>query len=144
MNKKNLKLAEFFQLDAELNGVVNQQTGEKVIKGLLSQKLPLNVKYWLADLAKKTAAEKAACEELRGELIKKYGEEKDGNFQVTYTIVEDGKDVLNPKFVEFQKEYDSLLNEEKELEYKELKLSDLGEVETDETYVMLFSLLKPE
>ena len=29
MEKISLKLSEFYQLEAELNGVTNQQTGEK-------------------------------------------------------------------------------------------------------------------
>ena len=36
MEKVTLELHEFYALDAELNGVVNQQTGETVSKGLLA------------------------------------------------------------------------------------------------------------
>lgn len=144
MEKKTLKLAEYYQLEAELNGVTNTQTGEKVLQGVLAQKLTLGVKYWLTDLAKRVKEQTEACETLKNDLIKKHGEEKDGGVQIPYTIKEDGKDVLNPKFIEFQKEYQSLLNEERELEYKELKLSDLSSLETEETYTLLFSLLKAE
>ena len=56
MEKITLKLSEFYQLDAELNGVVNQGTGEKLSNGLLSEKIKLTTKYWLADLAKKASA----------------------------------------------------------------------------------------
>ena len=42
MEKISLKLSEFYQLEAELNGVVNQQTGEKLSNGLLSEKVKLN------------------------------------------------------------------------------------------------------
>ena len=65
MEKVTLKLAEFYQLEAELNGVTNQQTGEVVSKGLLSERVKLTTKYWLVDLAKKVAAEKAAEEDRR-------------------------------------------------------------------------------
>ena len=145
MEKKSLKLAEFYQLEAELNGVVNTQTGEKLVQGILSQKLPLNVKYWLNDLSKRVTEQKQECEKLREELIKKYGEEKDGGVQIPFYVKDDnGNDVQNEKLVEFQNEYASLLNEERDLEYKEIKLSDIGNLETEETYDKLFSLLKAE
>ena len=73
MNKVTFKLHEFYNLDAELNGVVNQQNGEVVSKGLMSEKIKLTTKYWLTDLAKKVAAEKQAVEALKEELIKKHG-----------------------------------------------------------------------
>ena len=71
MEKITLKLFEFYNLDAELNGLRNQNTGETISSGLLQEKLSLVTKYWLSDLAKKVAAEKAAVEELKNELIKK-------------------------------------------------------------------------
>ena len=58
MEKISLKLSEFYQLESELNGAVNQQTGEKLSNGLLSEKVKLTTKYWLSDLAKKVATEK--------------------------------------------------------------------------------------
>jgi hypothetical protein len=143
MEKKTFKLSEFYQLEAELNGVVNQQTGDVLSQGLLSQKLSLNVKYWLNDMAKKVKEQKDQCEALKNELIKKYGEEKDGMIQISMSIkAEDGVDVINPAFVSFQNEFQKLLSEERELEYKELKLSDIGDIETEESYHLLFSLLK--
>lgn len=145
MEKKSLKLAEYYQLEAELNGVTNNQTGERVLNGLLSQKLNLSTKYWLTDLSKKVKEQTDACESLKNDLIKKYGQEKDGAVQIPFTVKnEQGEDVPNQNFLEFQSEYQSLLNQEREIEYKELKLADLGSIETEETYAMLFSLLKPE
>ena len=62
MEKITLKLHEFDALEAELNGVSNQQTGEVIAKGLLSEKIKLTTKYWLSDLNKKVAAEKESVE----------------------------------------------------------------------------------
>ena len=73
MEKVTLKLYEFYNLEAELNGLVNQQTGEKIASGLLSEKLSMVTKYWLSDLAKKIATEKESIEKLKEELIKKHG-----------------------------------------------------------------------
>jgi hypothetical protein len=47
MEKISLKLYEFYNLDSELNGVTNPQTGEKSTAGLLAEKLKLTTKYWL-------------------------------------------------------------------------------------------------
>lgn len=143
MEKTTLKLIQFFALDAELNGVRNQENGEVIVKGILSEKLPMYVKYWLTDLSKKAAEEKKACEELRNEMIKKYGEEKDGTVSISVMIKdEDGNNVQNPQLIEFEKEYNELLNQEKEIEYKQLSIDDFAKVETDENYPILLSLIK--
>lgn len=145
MEKKTLKLADYIQLEAELNGVVNQQKGEKVFQGLLSQKLSLNVKYWLTDLAKRVKEQTDACEALKNELVKKHGEEKDGMIQISFFIDgADGEKIKNPALIQFEQEYGKLLEESRELEYKPIKLSDLASIETEETYPVLFSLLNEE
>ena len=69
MQKTSLKLYEFYSLEAELNGVINPQTGEVTSKGLISEKIKMATKYWLNDLSKKVVTEKEACEELKKELI---------------------------------------------------------------------------
>jgi N-methylhydantoinase B/oxoprolinase/acetone carboxylase alpha subunit len=86
MEKITLKLHEFYALESELNGVTNQQTGEVVSKGLLSEKIKLVTKYWLTDLNKKVAAEKESVEKLKEELIKKYGKEEEGAISIPMAI----------------------------------------------------------
>ena len=51
---------------------------------------------------------------------------------------------FNPDFQQFEKEFNELLQTEKELEYKPILLSDLEKVETEENYVTLFKLVKAE
>jgi hypothetical protein len=152
MEKVTLKLHEFYALEAELNGVVNNQTGEVLSKGLLSEKIKLSTKYWLTELGKKVSEEKTAVEKLKEELIKKYGteDEKGGiSIPMYINIVTNeegevtGRDI-NPKFVEFQNEFNALLQEEKEVEYKEFKLADFESVESEGVYVTFFKLVKPE
>ena len=160
MEKITLKLFEFYNLEAELNGVINQQTGEKVASGLLQEKLPLVTKYWLTDLSKKVSAEKTAVEELKNDLIKKYGKADDkGNVTIPMAIDEldsdgqpikdldkDGnwftKKVLNPDFQQFEKEFNELLQTEKDLEYNTITLTDFSNVETTENYTTFFKLIK--
>jgi hypothetical protein len=152
MEKVTLKLHEFYALEAELNGVVNNQTGEVLSKGLLSEKIKLSTKYWLTELGKKVSAEKEAVEKLKEELIKKHGteDEKGGIAIPMYINIvtnEEGEVTgrdINPKFVEFQNEFNALLQEEKEVEYKEFKLAEFDSVESEGVYVTFFKLVKPE
>ena len=149
MEKISLKLYEFYNLDSELSGVVNQQTGEKASAGLLAEKLKLTTKYWLTELSKKVIAEKATVESLKEELIKKHGEaDEQGNVGISmYVDVvkdEEGKIVSgnpNPKFIEFQNEFNTLLQEEKELEYKPINLNELENIESDGNYPTFFKLV---
>ena len=162
MEKISLKLFEFYNLDAELNGLTNQQTGEKIASGLIQEKLSLVTKYWLTELGKKVAAEKASVEELKNDLIKKYGKEDDkGGISIPMVIEEldsegepkkdvdkDGnwftKKVINPDYQSFEKEFNDLLQTEKDLEYKAFTLEDFEKVETSENYGTFFKLIKVE
>jgi hypothetical protein len=154
MEKITLKLVEFYALDAELNGAINPQTGAKVSSGLLQEKLPLVTKYWLTDLGKKVAAEKAAVEELKNELIRKYGKADDkGNVSIPMVIEEETEDEdgnkttkksLNPDYQSFEKDFNELLQTEKEVEYKGFKLTEFEKVETSENYETFFSLVSVE
>jgi hypothetical protein len=150
MKKISLKLHEFYQLEAELNGVTNTKTGEVVAKGLLSEKIKLTTKYWLNDLLKKVSAEKESIEKLKEELIKKYGTtDKEGNVGIQmYTnevIDDDTKELvsreMNPDFTKFQNDFNLLLSEDRDLEYKSFKLEDFDNVETDNNYNIFFKLV---
>ena len=150
MNKVALKLYEFYNLDAELNGVVNQQNGEVISKGLLAEKIKLTTKYWLNDLAKKVADEKKAVEALKEELIKKHGEaDENGSVSIPMYINivtnEEGEIVsreVNPKYVDFQNDFNALLQEEREIEHKPFKLEEFDNVESDGVYTTFFKLIE--
>lgn len=156
----SLKLFEFYNLDAELNGVTNQKTNEVVNKGLLQEKLSLVTKYWLSDLGKKAAAEKLAIDELKNDLIRKYGKPDDqGGITIPLTIDEldlDGqpvlddisangervnKKILNPDFQAFNEEFNTLLKTEKELTYHDFSIEDFAKVETTDNFPTFFELL---
>ena len=150
MEKITLKLYEFYNLEAELNGVTNQQNGEVTSKGLLAEKIKMTTKYWLNDLVKKVVTEKEACEALKQELIKKHGEaDEQGNVSIPMYINEvkneEGQTVsreINPKFVEFQNEFNAVLNVDKELEYKGFTLEEFENVESEGKYDTFFKLIK--
>ena len=152
MEKTTLKLYEFYNLEAELNGVTNPQTGEVTSKGLAAEKIKMTTKCWLNDLAKKVVAEKEACEALKQELIKKHGEaDEQGNISIPMYINvvtnEEGQTVsrdINPNFVEFQNEFNAVLNEDRELEHKGFSLDELENVESEGKYTTFFKLIKIE
>jgi uncharacterized membrane protein YheB (UPF0754 family) len=152
MKNQSLKLFEFLNLEAELAGATNNQTGEKIIEGLLNQKLPVVTKYYLNNLVDTLGREKKIIDSLRDELIKKYGaEDKDGNIGISM-VIETGeldnkgepiKDI-NPAYIEFNDEYGGLLNQEKDIKLPQIKLSDLDRIETKDNYVLVFKYLIEE
>lgn len=153
MEKIKLKLSEILSLKSEIYGMQNNSTGEVLSKGLLKQELPYYVKYWLHNLGNTITEQDTLINKIREELIVKYGE-TDANGSTSISIsIEDGFDVLedgtqkpkyvvNPKFLEFQREFEKLLNEEKDIEYKPFKLSDLEKMTTDEFYPIFNKLIE--
>lgn len=171
MEKITLKLYDFLNLEADINGVVDPRDGKRVRKGLLQYPLPMGVKYWITKLAKVVAEEKTIIDGLKDELVKKYGTEKDNSIVVAMTIdeldakgkpvkikvnnpgggedIEVNKQIINPQYLAFEKEYSEVLQQEKELEYRPILLSELAThdhpngLETDETYETFFKLVVP-
>lgn len=169
MEKITLKLYDFLNLEVELNGVINPQTQQRTQKGLLQHPIPMGTKYWLSKLAKTVGDEKAIIDGLKDELIKKYGKEsEDGSVRVDFTIpkvdakgkpvmdkvtAEDGtvKEVpmmvINPEYLKFEKDFNEVLQQEKELEYRAISLDDLktqefpNGLETDQTFDTLFKMI---
>lgn len=141
MAQITLKLHEILTLEAELNGFTNPQTGERVLEGFLKEKLNLGTKYRLTKLSEELKKEKAILDGLRDELIKEYGEEKDG--QISIPTFEDKKQTkVNPKFIEFQSKYTQLLDEDKTVDYTPLAISELEKIESNENYSILFKLIE--
>jgi hypothetical protein len=152
MKTQSLKLFELLNLEAELAGASNPQTGEKIIEGLLNQKLPVVTKYHLNALVESLATEKKSIDLLRDELIKKHGtEDEKGNIGISMVIEtgevkENGEPVkdINPAYIAFNDEYGELLNQEKEINLPQIKLSDLDKIETKDNYILVFKHLVEE
>lgn len=159
MSKNNLvttlTIGEIYLLESEINGVVDQQTGEKQTKGVLGHALSMVHRYWLTDLSEKLAGHKKTVDKLREELITKLGEADDkGGYTLPMTfpvLDENGQPVLdenkkekrefNPKFIEFNDEMNKLFAETKEIEHYPFTIAAF-DFKTDETYTVLFKLLK--
>ena len=139
METIKLTLSQVLELEAELNGFVNPQTGEKVLDGFLKQNISMLVRYRLGSLVERLAKEKEVIGKLHDELVVKYGEEKDGMYNVNSRL-ESGE--INPNFLSFQREYSEILTESIELEYTPLSPKDIEEVKTTENYNLLLKIIK--
>jgi hypothetical protein len=82
---------------------------------------------------------KKNVEDLKNDIIKSKGEEKDGTVSIPMMI----DDVVNPVFLEFQEEYTKLISEEKELEISEFKIEDF-DIVTNESYNTFFKIIKAQ
>ena len=152
MEKITLKLGDVLQLESEINGYTDPQTGEEIFEGFSKQNLSIILKYELSDFSTELKGERTKVEALRDELIKKYGEE-DGNGGILVKMYNEVKDdegnvtgkVVNPQYLEFDKEYGVLLNQEIEMEYPEITKEDLKDAgKTKDKYQVLFKLIKKE
>jgi len=145
MNQKKkvtLKLAQIMSLEAEIGGLQNQQTQEVILKGLLSHKMPMPTKFKFKMLLNALSAIKKANDELREELLKEYGTQVDGGYSLSM-YVDDKAEVkeYNPNYIEFVKKMDGLLAKETEVEFEEIVLEDLKDLETEESYPTFMDLL---
>jgi hypothetical protein len=150
MEKITLKLGDVLQLESEINGYTDPQNGEQVFEGFSKQNLSIILKYELSDFSTELKGERSKVETLRDELIKKYGED-DGNGGILVKMYNEVKDdegnvtgkVVNPQYLEFDKEYGVLLNQEIEIEYPEITKEDLKDAgKTKDKYQVLFRLIK--
>jgi len=146
MEKIKLSLAELLTLEAELNGYsqFNPETKKQeiVLTGFLKEKLNLATKYWLTRLSDKLISEKKTIEELRNELVKKFGKEKeDGSIEVE-RFLDKEETKLTPNYIDYQQEWFNLLSEEKEIEYNPISVADLEKIDSESNYNLVFKLVK--
>ena len=94
MKNLTVKLFEIYSLQSELNGLINQQNGEKVKTGILDEEISLVAKYWINQLNDVITAEVKTLDTQREELIKKYGTaDEQGGVSLQMVIKEMDKDV---------------------------------------------------
>jgi hypothetical protein len=150
MEKISLKLKDVLQLESEINGFTNPETGEKYYEGFINQKLSIILKYDLTETTKFLETERKKVDGLRDELVTKYGKmDNNGRIVVNMHIFEKDENgviiskKLNPDYLEFEKEYTQLLDKEIEVEYPEITKEDLVNAgKTKDNYIVLFRLIK--
>jgi hypothetical protein len=150
MNKTKLTLGEIKQLNDEINGHMNNETGKVIYEGFLNQKLSILLKYDLIELSEFLIKESTKVDKFKDELVLKFGTDngKGGTFLSMWVedLDDEGNVVskkLNPKYIEFDEEMSKLMMVEKEFEYPDITKDDLKNIgETKDNYQVLFKLIK--
>jgi hypothetical protein len=142
MAQIELSIGDLMNLEAELNGFTDPDTGERKIEGFLKEKISLVTKYHLSKLSEDLKKERQILETLRDDLVKENGEQKeDGRVSIDMFLDEE-KMIINPKFIEIQQKYMELLNQTKTIEYVPISLSILENVTSQHNYTMLYKLIE--
>lgn len=152
MQNTTLQLGQILQLEAEVNGVLNQQTGELVAKGLLNEVLKFKTKYWLMQLSEDLVNEKKKIDAVRETLVKELGQEDETgaislSVYVNEVTDEEGKVVskeINPKFLKFQEKFNELLIETKDVAHRKFLLEDFELIESAGVYPVFSKLISAE
>ena len=150
MEKVAFKLIDFYSLQTEINGAFNQQANQLIIRGLLNESIKLSTKIKITDLLKKVQAEIEVLMSKRNELVEKYGEKQEDGTSVLSPFInvqtnEQGEVVSredNPKFIEFQQEFQQALQEEKGFEFEPFTKEDLEGFYTEFNYTQFYKLVK--
>ena len=150
MEKVTLKLVDFYTLETEINGAFNQEANQLIIRGLLNENIKLSTKIKVMDLLKKVQLEIETVNTKRNELVEKHGEKQEdgGLFVPAFINVqtnEQGEVISrdeNPKFKEFQQEFQQILQEEKEFEFEPFTNQDLEGAYSNFNYPVFYKLVK--
>lgn len=130
MEKLTLKMYEVKPFEFELNGFVNQETGEVLKKGFLQEDLSMGTKLPLERFAVIIGDEASFIEKKRIDLVKKYGvADEQGNLQVP-----DGHQ-------DFAKEFNELMISEKEVEFAPISAKDIAGLKSENRYHMILTKL---
>ena len=114
-----------------LNEVRGIQAGLDVI---LAKEIPIKPAYWLARFLDKIRSEMEAMEKARVKLVEKLAK-KDKDGKPVFKKGKDGKqiepsqyDFTDENMAKFQAEFDELGKEEFEIDFKPIKLDQLGDI----------------
>ena len=99
---------------------------------ILAKELPCKTSYWLARFLDKVGSEFKAMESARVKLVEKYAK-KDKDGKIVMKKDKDGKqlneyDLTKANMEKFQTEFAELGKEEFEIDFKPIKLDQLGDI----------------
>jgi hypothetical protein len=150
MENYTLTLGEILDLEIEINGLINNETGEVVFEGFRKQNLNILLKYDISEFGDKLKNEVKLVNEIRDELVRKHGKDEDGKiFVQMYDVEKDDKgNIISQKFtqsfIDFQTEYNTLLDSKtKEFQVPTITKEDLKNAgQTKDDYRVLFKVIK--
>ena len=99
---------------------------------ILGKELPVKTSYWLARFLDKVGSEFKAMESARVKLVAKYAK-KDKDGKIVFKKDKDGKqlqeyDLTKANMEKFQTEFAELGKEEFEIDFKPIKVEQLGDI----------------
>lgn len=114
----------------------------QALPALLDKDIPAKSAYWLSRVVDQLQGELKAFETARFKLIEKYGEKDSEGNLVKETVNElDQYKIENVE--EFSKEFDEIANQEIEIKYEPISISELGDIDISvKTLMGLGDLLK--
>lgn len=143
--KTKLNILQLRDLHLELNGDTALGT-----KGLLQEKIPFVLKFHMSSVAKIALEVYSTTEDMRVELIKQYGVVSDtGYVNIEQTLIEIDettgleKQVENPNYIKFIKEWSDIVQVEKEIEHYPFNIEEFKDLETDFNYRTVFLIISP-
>jgi|694.fasta_scaffold00097_29 hypothetical protein len=143
--KTKLNVLQLRDLHLELNGDTALAT-----KGLLQEKIPFVLKFHMSSVAKIALEVYSTTEDMRVELIKQYGVVSDtGYVNIEQTLIEIDettgleKQVENPNYIKFIKEWSDIVQVEKEIEHYPFSIEEFKDLETDFNYRTVFLIISP-
>jgi hypothetical protein len=143
--KTKLNVLQLRDLHLELNGDTALAT-----KGLLQEKIPFVLKFHMSSVAKIALEVYSTTEDMRVELIKQYGVVSDtGYVNIEQTLIEIDettgleKQVENPNYIKFIKEWSDIVQVEKEIEHYPFSIEEFKDLETDFNYRTVFLIILP-
>ena len=139
MKKTNLKISEIYSLFNEINGITDAE-GKLLQRGLIEESITLVMKYWIRDLSINLKDIIKTVEESRNDIIKKYSQDKEN--PSIKPVGEDGKPTEEYKL--FYQDFLEILNQEREVEHFDFKLSSFSSLTTSNVYDVFFKLVNPE
>lgn len=161
---QEIRLSSILALEIEVNGFNKTDSqGRPIysIQGIINQKMDAKTKYWLGKLSNKLLKERKQYDELRNDLIKKYGgETKDADGNETYSIPEKIQDpeyvapkrkrgekpepvpmIINPNMELFRNEQLELLRQTVKIDLPKFDIEELFSFQTEFSYVNAGELL---
>lgn len=127
METLKVKNAELVELEFELS---------EVIKGIKS----FVPKFHINKFVKNFENDFKLLAEAKNEIVKKYGEEKDGQI-VVKQFEDEEKKVITEAFKSFINDYQELLSQEVEVSYTPIKLEMFKELESEFNFPVLYKFI---
>lgn len=131
MNKKNLTIDQLIQLKKEIE-----------ILQIINDNISILQGYYFKGLTNSINSICKLEQDTKEELIRKYGVfNPEYGYEVKEYMLENNELVINKNYTEFMNNWQSIGNEERELEHRDLKLDDFKDLKTNNNISLFFEIL---